>query len=98
MELQIENENLSEIPVPTQAVLSSIELLNHIKDLFNNDSCIKEQKIQILTHFTLLPKSWSITEIMQHFNVSRYTIEKARNLLYNKGILSIPSPKQGMIK
>ena len=87
-----DEENLSEVPMPTRTVLSSIELLNHLKELFTKESCTKEQKMQILT---LLPKSWSTSEIMKHFNISRRLIEKARSLLYNKGILSLPSPKRG---
>ena len=63
----------------------------NLKDLINKDSCTKEQKIQILT---LFPTSWT-TEIMRNFNVSRRQVEKARDLLNSKGILSLPSPKQG---
>ena len=89
-----DTENISEVPIPTRTVLSSIELLNHLKELFNKESCTKEQKMQILT---LLPKSWSTSDVMKHFNISRRLIEKARGLLYNKGMLSLPSPKQGKL-
>ena len=85
-----DEENLSEVPMPTRTVLSSIELLNHLKELFSKASCTKEQKMQILT---LLSKPWSTSEIMKHFNISRRLIEKARSLLYNKGILSLPSKR-----
>ena len=34
---------------------------------------------------------------MKHFKASRRLVEKARNLLFNKGILALPSPKKGKV-
>ena len=93
MELQESTDSdIPEVPLPTEKVLNSLQLLNNLKDLINKDSCTKEQKIQILT---LFPTSWTTIEIMRNFIVSRRQVEKARDLLNSKGILSLPSPKQG---
>lgn len=42
-----------------------------------------------------LPKSWSVKKIQQEFGVSNYTARKSKELVKEKGIVSLPSPKSG---
>ena len=42
-----------------------------------------------------LPKSWSVKKIQQEFGVSNYTARKSKELVKEKGIVSLPSPKLG---
>ena len=42
-----------------------------------------------------LPKSWSVKKIQQEFSVSNYTARKSKELVKEKGIVSLPSPKSG---
>jgi hypothetical protein len=50
----------------------------------------KSQKVQILT---ILPKSWSLRKIQQHFKASNYVVQTAKKLVAEKGILSSPNVK-----
>ena len=53
-----------------------------------------QRKIQILT---IAPHSWSIQKAKEEFQVSEYIIRQARKLASEKGILELPSQKQGKI-
>ena len=48
--------------------------------------------MQILTVF---PKSWSLKKIPQEFGVSNYMARKSKELVEEKGVLSLPGPKPG---
>ena len=48
--------------------------------------------MQILT---VLPKSWSLKKIQQEFGVSNYMARKSKELVEEKGVLSLPGPKPG---
>ena len=71
-----EIENVKDIPVLTQILLNSIELLNNLKKEFQSASCTKEKKLQILI---LFPKYWGPTEIQKHFNASN-EIENVKDI------------------
>ena len=52
----------------------------------------RSEKVQVLT---VLPKSWSIRKVQKTFGASNYMVRKAKELVEQKGILSIPNPKPG---
>ena len=52
----------------------------------------RSEKIQILA---VLPKSWSIRRIEKEFGVSNFMARKAKQLVGEKGIRSIPDPEPG---
>lgn len=76
----------------SEVVFSSLEVLDNLKEKFNDPNCTKQQKIKILT---LLPNSWTYTQINEHFPVNRYMFESARKLRTEKGILADNDKKTG---
>jgi len=67
------------------------EIIQQLKEKFN--SCTtKNEKVQVLT---VLPKSWSVTRVQQEFGASNYMIRKAKKLVKDHGILSLPTQKAG---
>ena len=54
----------------------------------------KSEKVQVLT---VLPVSWSIKRIADEFGASNYMARKAKKLVNEQGILSIPNPKAGIL-
>lgn len=50
------------------------------------------EKIQILT---LVPLSWPIQKVSEMFQVSEYLVRQSRQLLMEKGILSVPEVRKG---
>jgi hypothetical protein len=56
--------------------------------------CRKNEKIPNLT---ILANSWSITKIQQQFKASNYTIQTAKKLVTEKGILSSPNAKSSKV-
>lgn len=84
-------------------VSSSKDLIQKADDLDNLVELIKtklsitnarREKIQILT---LAPPSWSKKKICEVFQVSEYSVRKARELLKSKGILALPEPRKGQL-
>jgi len=67
------------------------EMIEQLKDKFLETTRMSE-KLQILT---VLPKSWSPKEIQQEFGVTLYMARKSKELVKEKGILSLPGPKLG---
>ena len=65
------------------------EMIQQLKEKFL--SCeTTGQNVQVLT---VLPKSWSICKIEEEFGVSNYLARMAKDLVQEKGILSIPDPR-----
>ena len=65
------------------------EMIQQLKEKFL--SCeTTGQKVQVLT---VLPKSWSICKIEEKFGISNYLARMAKDLVQEKGILSIPDPR-----
>jgi hypothetical protein len=70
---------------------SDAEIIQQLKEKFN--SCtLKNEKVQILT---VLPKSWSAIRVQQEFAASNYMVRKAKRLVQDHGILSLPTQKAG---
>ena len=67
------------------------EMIEQLKEKFQV-ATEKSLKLQILT---VLPKSWPIKKIEQEFGVSAYFAQMAKNLVKEKGVLSLPGPKAG---
>lgn len=67
------------------------EMIQQLKEKFQTTTQRSEQ-LQILT---VLPKSWSLKKIEQEFNVSNYMARKSKELVKEKGVLSLPDPKPG---
>ena len=65
-------------------------LMQLIKEKF---STIKTNR-EIIQVLTLAPETWSIKKVANFFNVTEYTAHKARNLVQEKGILSLPDKKR----
>ena len=67
------------------------EMIQQLKKKFRL-TMLRNQQLQILT---VLPKSWSVIKIQQQFGVSTYMARRSKELVKEKGILSLPSPKHG---
>jgi hypothetical protein len=67
------------------------EMLKQLKEKFEVTTK-KSEKLQILT---VLPKSWTPKHIQQEFGVTHYMACKSKELVKEKGILSLPGPKPG---
>ena len=93
-ELIIEEvEHDDTVPLRAGLVKDSFEFLNHIRAVFNSEGCTCIQKLQILT---LMPETWSATNIMKHFDTNRRMIETAREIQNENRILTMPTPKIGL--
>ena len=66
-------------------------LLNLLKEKADKASTSSE-KIKLLT---IAPDYWSIRAVQDFFNVAEYAVQKTRALCSEKGILSVPSKKEG---
>ena len=66
-------------------------LLNLLKAKVDKASTSSE-KIKLLT---IAPRYWSIRTVQDFFNVREYTVQKARGLCCEKGLLSTPPKKEG---
>ena len=69
-----ENESVT---LRTTVVKDSLEFLEHLKKVFNSESCTRTQNLQIIT---LVPDSWHDSKIMKHFDTNRRFIKMARDL------------------
>ena len=69
------------------------EMIQQLKGKFEATTKRSEQ-LQILT---VLPNSWSVKTIQQEFGVSTYMYmaRKSKELVKEKGVLSLPGPKPG---
>ena len=67
------------------------EMIQQLKEKFRSTAQRSEQ-LQILT---VLPKSLSLKKIQQEFGVSNYMARKSKDLVKQKGVLSLPGPKPG---
>ena len=67
------------------------EIIQQLKEKFQSTTQ-RSEKLQILT---ILPKSWSLKKIQQEFGVSNYMTRKSKELVKEKGVLSLPGPKPG---
>ena len=67
------------------------EIIQQLKEKFVATSK-RNQQLQILT---VLPNSWSVKKIQEEFGVSTYMARKSKELVKEKGVLSLPGPKPG---
>uniref|UniRef100_UPI00358EEC48 uncharacterized protein n=1 Tax=Myxine glutinosa TaxID=7769 RepID=UPI00358EEC48 len=67
------------------------EMIEQLKHKFESTTK-KSEQVQVLT---VLPKSWTIAEITEEFDVSSYMARKAKALVSEQGILTMPNPKTG---
>lgn len=65
------------------------EMINQLKEKFRTTEK-RSEKLQILT---VLPKSWSRNKIQEEFNVTQYMARQAKNLVKEKGIMSLPNKR-----
>lgn len=72
----------------------SCEVICQLKEKFQEENISVSEKLQILT---VLPKSWSCSEIQNEFQVSNRMARKAKALVKAKGILATPNPKPGKV-
>lgn len=71
------------------------ELLENMKIKFHDPNTSRNEKFQILT---LLPTTWTYSEIMNHFQVSNRMISSSKKLQAEKGLMSQPNEKGGKIE
>ena len=55
-------------------------------------STTNSEKVQVLT---VLPKRWSVRKVQSECGASNYMVQKAKQLVKQKGILSTPNPRTG---
>ena len=67
------------------------EMIKQLKDKFEVTTD-RATQMQILT---VLPQSWSAQKIQDEFSVTNYMARKSKELVKEKGVLSIPNPKPG---
>jgi hypothetical protein len=80
------------IPGPSTNDESEI-LLQQLKEKFlETTHTHTKNEVTILT---LLPKNWSIRKVQSDFPSYVYMIRKAKNIVKEQGILSLPDPKPG---
>ena len=84
-------EKLSKALQDTEIRDDGSEMLQQLKEKFEVTTK-KSEKLQVLT---VLPKSWSPKQIQQEFGVTLYMARKSKELVKEKGILSLPGPKPG---
>ena len=89
--LNVDKEKLQTTDIASKAA-DYDRLLYLIKEKLSDKSMKVPEKIQILT---LAPKSWSIPNVMQFFDVTEYQVRESRKILESKGILSKPDAKRG---
>ena len=90
--LQLQSSDLLEEKEPTKTSETLKQDSNDLKHLVNLmkekvKASTRRRKIQILT---LTPESWSIRKAAKEFQVSKKTIQKARKLKEEKGIMALP--------
>ena len=66
-------------------------MLKQLKEKFCT-SKNRSEKVQILT---ILPKSWSVQRVCEEFSASDYMVRRAKELVKQKGILSMPDIRKG---
>ncbi|KAH0555291.1 hypothetical protein KQX54_017093, partial [Cotesia glomerata] len=69
-----------------------LELLDKLKNKFNDSNMQRCEKIQILT---LLPESWGLSRVCEVMGCAIYMASIAKSLRDKKGILSTPNAKLG---
>ena len=84
-------EAMKRTVITGEATDDGSEMIQQLKEKFQSTTQRSEQ-LQILT---VLPKSWSLKKIQQEFGVSNYMARKSKELVKEKGVLSLPSPKPG---
>ncbi|XP_054711072.1 uncharacterized protein LOC129220668 [Uloborus diversus] len=67
------------------------EIINQLKEKYKSTDD-KSIRMQILT---TMPKSWTLKDYQDEFDVTDYTARKAKNLVKEKGVMSCPDPKPG---
>ena len=80
--------------IPLKFIEDSVKCLDGLKKLFHIESCTRAQKIQILK---LIPKSWSATNIMNHFDTNLRMINAARENL-DTDIMLIQTSENGLLR
>lgn len=89
----IKSQNKEAIKETEQKAKDLDRLICLIKEKLETTST-RSEKIQLLT---LVPTSWSKRKVMEEFKVSEYAIRQARNLVKEKGILTLPLPRKGKV-
>ena len=84
-------EAMKRVVVSGEVTDDESEMIQQLKEKFQLTTQRSEQ-LQILT---VLPKSWSLRKIQQEFGVTNYMARKSKELVKEKGILSLPSSKSG---
>ena len=53
-----------------------------------------KERSEIVCLLTIVPNDFTISKVVEVFNVSEYSAKQARELRFKKGILSIPEKKE----
>jgi len=67
-------------------------ILENLKEKFNDENTTRDQKMQILT---LLPADWSISKICDTIGATKHMAVESKYLKEKKGVLSVPEKKKG---
>ena len=73
---------------PQPSMNDGKEMIEQLKQKFETTED-KTIQLQILT---VLPKSWPVRKIEQEFGVTTYFAQKAKKIVKEKGVLSLPGP------
>lgn len=68
------------------------DIISRLKEKFHDEHTSNWEKIQILT---LMPSSWSNNKIIEVMGATMYMTKKARKLVAEEGVLSVPAQKIG---
>ena len=66
-------------------------LMSLLKEKTSDKATPTREKIQILT---MAPPDWSRKEVAKFFEVSEYSVQEARKLAAEKGLLALPDTKR----
>ena len=84
-------EALKRTIISRETIDDGSEMIQQLKEKFQSTPQ-RSEELQILT---VLPKSWSLKKIQQEFGVSNHMARTSKDLVKEKGVLSLPGPKPG---
>ena len=91
LKLQRITEAMQKVVLTDEIANDGREMIEQLKEKYLVTT-ERDIRLQILT---VLPKSWSVAKVQQEFGVSAYTAQKAKKLVQEKGVLSLPDQKAG---
>ena len=89
-----EGTSTEEIAISAKTITPYVELLENMKKIYSNPDTTQSDKTKILT---LIPDTWTNSEIQEHFPCMKHHKEKSENLIKNNNILQSPKKRKGSI-